>query len=60
MSIGIVICSMCFRELHQGSDYKWYHCEDGSRECEEGMHEYARELKRIKGKFCGADRENEQ
>jgi hypothetical protein len=60
MSTGIVICSVCFRELHQSPNRKWYHCEDNSLECKEGYHEYAMELKRIKGRWCGADNDGEK
>ena len=59
MSTGIIICSICHRELHQQSDRSWYHCEDATPECKPGQHEYAGKLSRIKGKWCGADRYDE-
>jgi len=33
MSTGLVVCSRCKREVHQGVDFGWTHCADGSPIC---------------------------
>lgn len=45
MSYGIVICSVCSRELHQGGNREiangWRHCEGNTPKCEGASAEYA-------------------
>jgi hypothetical protein len=52
MSYGLLICSMCQREVHQGKDRRWHHCEDKTP-CAAVI--YAEKESDIKGKWCGRD-----
>lgn len=54
MSTGLVICSTCKREVHQGAGF-WYHCEDRSPRCELASSVYPKSLDEIVGKYCGMD-----
>lgn len=67
MSMGIVVCSRCDREVHQDGPkitveahgYKqqvstWQHCEDRTAMCKNATPDYARERKII-GVMCGMD-----
>jgi hypothetical protein len=59
MSFGLVVCSVCKREVHQDRDNDknlyWYHCDTKSRICHEGYPDYPRRKDDIKGDFCGRD-----
>lgn len=56
MSIGLVICSICYREVHQdGPNHTWTHCEDKSPRCDGASSIYPKNRAEIKGKFCGCD-----
>lgn len=59
MSTGLVICSGCHREVHQGATRsdgaRWYHCEDRSAMCRGATAIYPRTRQDIKGNYCGAD-----
>lgn len=56
MSYGIVICSVCHREVHQdGLCQSWTHCEDKSPRCEGANSIYPSSPADIKGEWCGKD-----
>ena len=58
MSYGIVVCSICKREMHQdGDNHTWRHCEDKTPRCVGAYLIYPRpyDLKNIVGKWCGCD-----
>lgn len=59
MSTGLVICSVCNREVHQDGNKLfmngWRHCEDGSVMCADGQAIYPKNLSDIKGVWCGKD-----
>jgi hypothetical protein len=60
VSYGIVICSMCQREVHQDGDENvergWRHCEDGTPRCIGSTSDYPESESQIKGRWCGRDR----
>jgi hypothetical protein len=53
MSYGVVMCSKCNREVHQGNG--WYHCEDHEDICVGGQAVYPKSPDELKGKWCGTD-----
>ena len=56
MSYGIVICSVCKREVHQdGPNHTWTHCEDKTPRCEKAHSSYPDNVGEIVGKWCGMD-----
>ncbi len=65
MSSGLVVCSKCLREVHQGDREKfppkgWYHCfgkrlAADSPMCEGATAVYPPSLDKISGPYCGAD-----
>lgn len=58
MSYGVVMCSVCQREVHQSGSWPnraWAHCEDGSAICEGARAAYPRTPAELKGEWCGAD-----
>ncbi len=60
MSYGIVICSICFREVHQigpqnSIEKGWRHCEDKTPRCKGAQSVYPKDKSQIKGKWCGMD-----
>lgn len=56
MSTGLVVCSICHREIHQdGPDHSWRHCEDKTPRCEGASIEYPKTRGEIVGSWCGAD-----
>lgn len=58
MSYGIVICSECKREVHQGSwmvDRAWVHCDDSTVICQSATAVYPKSKAEIKGHYCGKD-----
>lgn len=59
MSTGIVICSICKRELHQSGDRAiengWMHCEDRTPRCSDGSAVFPESTAEIVGKWCGMD-----
>ena len=59
MSYGIVMCSICHREVHQDGPRDngngWRHCEDRSIICTGGQASYPESVEQIKGKWCGRD-----
>ena len=59
MSWGLVICSVCKREVHQSGpkdrENGWEHCEDRTPRCHEGQSQYPAVAEDIAGKWCGAD-----
>lgn len=60
MSTGLVICSVCLREVHQdGPDYSWRHCEDKSPRCEGARSTYPMTVADIVGVWCGRDHDGE-
>lgn len=59
MSCGIVVCSLCRREIHQtgtpqNPQWEWTHCDDGTPQCPHGERDWAR-AGEPKGKWCGRD-----
>jgi len=59
MSQGIVVCSICRREIHQSGTeqnpkWGWVHCEYGTDQCKGGERDYAQPGE-PKGKWCGVD-----
>jgi len=61
MSTGLVICSKCYREVHQdGENHSWRHCEDKTSRCEGASSIYPLSRSFIKGKYCGRDDDNWQ
>lgn len=60
MSYGIVICSVCDREVHQDGDKGirngWRHCESGAVICIGGQAIYPDSESQIVGRWCGRDR----
>ena len=59
MSTGMVICSVCKREVHQDGPSNisrgWQHCEDGSPRCEGASSDYPRRASDVRGAYCCAD-----
>lgn len=69
MSAGLVICSVCRREVHQdgppetvpmgdGRTYQlgtWCHCEDRSPRCGGAQSIYPTSRAQIVGRYCGCD-----
>ena len=56
MSTGLVICSICKREVHQdGENHSWRHCEDKTLRCEGASSVYPKSKDEIMGKYCGCD-----
>lgn len=56
MSMGIVVCSVCNREVHQESS-GWIHCDDKTPRCAGAVSAYPDSLGAIVGKWCGRDGE---
>ena len=55
MSTGMLICELCYREVHQdGPNHTWTHCEDQSPRCE-GAGSVWPFMGHVKGKWCGRD-----
>lgn len=63
MSNGIVVCSICGREVHQDGpavkvgayeQYTWLHCEDKTPRCEGAISDFAMGKDPV-GKWCGRD-----
>jgi len=54
MSYGVVICSLCKREVHL-ENRTWIHCEDGTALCNGANPIYPHTLADIRGKWCGRD-----
>jgi hypothetical protein len=62
MSSGLVICSVCRREVHQdgnaltpGGTWTWRHCEDKSPRCDGASFVYPSKRSDIVGSFCEMD-----
>ncbi len=57
MSYGLVICSVCKREVHQTSPGSngWTHCEDSTPRCPGAVSAYPASDEEIVGKYCGRD-----
>lgn len=59
MSTGMVICSVCKREVHQDGPKSvsrgWPHCEDGTAMCDGATADYPRHAEDVRGAYCGAD-----
>lgn len=60
MSCGLVICTKCRREIHQGRRIEngklfWFHCEDKTDACEGNVGSWPSTVADIKGKWCGMD-----
>jgi len=55
MSYGLVICSSCHHEVHQGSGREWFHCDTKTPMCPGASAIYPESRDQIKGKYCGAD-----
>jgi len=55
MSTGIVVCSQCKREIHQGFDMGWFHCEGQTARCQGASSIYPASTHEIIGKWCGID-----
>ncbi len=56
MSAGLLICSICKREVHQdGENHSWRHCEDLTPICEQAGLEYPTTNSDIVGEYCGRD-----
>lgn len=56
MSYGLVICSVCKREVHQdGPNQTWRHCEDKTPRCAGAVSAYPQTTNEIRGKWCGRD-----
>ena len=55
MSTGIVVCSICSREVHQSVYHKWTHCEDATPLCPYAERVYPKSTDEIKGAWCGSD-----
>ncbi len=62
MSVGLVICSVCKREVHQDGPENvsrgWQHCEGKSRMCLDASAIYPTSYADIVGKWCGRDDPN--
>lgn len=59
MSYGLVICSICRREVHQNpgdNDHGWHHCENKLPMCVGATAVYPEPGEEPKGKWCGRDR----
>lgn len=54
MSAGIVVCSICFHEVHQTSG-GWVHCGSHTPICDGAIAIYPRSTDDIQGKWCGRD-----
>jgi hypothetical protein len=58
MSHGLVVCSLCNREVHQDGPRSvqngWRHCDDGSPRCPGASSAYARR-EDVSGKACFRD-----
>lgn len=59
MSMGMVICSKCKKEVHQwgrkGVRDGWIHCEDKSPRCEGATSDYPQSHNEVNGPWCGKD-----
>lgn len=67
MSTGLVVCSVCNREVHQDGPPKypdkpagfreptWTHCEDKTPMCDEAKGVYPYNKNIIVGPYCGRD-----
>ena len=67
MSTGIVICSVCSREVHQDGPREWHgksdpngtatwrHCEDKTPVCSGAAIAYPESTAQIVGRWCGCD-----
>lgn len=56
MSTGIVVCSLCRREVHQdGPHHTWTHCDDKSPRCVGAVSSYPSDKSEIVGPYCGVD-----
>lgn len=61
MSTGLVICSVCKREVHQDAPFKqgeprgWRHCEDKTPRCAGATSDYPLSAAEIRGRWCGSD-----
>jgi hypothetical protein len=56
MSYGIVICTICRREVHQNPNSReWYHCEDQTSRCVGANCIAPDEPSDIAGRWCGRD-----
>jgi hypothetical protein len=67
MSSGLVICSVCRREVHQDGPTPaptppdrypstgWTHCEDGTPRCDGATSTYPTSRAEIVGRFCACD-----
>lgn len=55
MSSGIVVCSVCNREVHQDGLRAWRHCEDRTALCSDGSGIYPASTEAIVGRWCGRD-----
>ena len=60
MSYGIVICSICKREVHQKRNTEtdrlsWFHCEDTTDICSTAQTVYPSSTEEIRGAYCGMD-----
>jgi hypothetical protein len=55
MSVGLVICGKCKREVHQAGDRRWFHCETKTPICDGADAPYAQSEAEIVGKWCGMD-----
>ena len=56
MSSGLVICSICKREVHQeGADHGWIHCQDQTPRCTLADSIYPDDYSQIVGPYCGKD-----
>jgi hypothetical protein len=54
MSAGIVVCSICYHEVHQNSG-GWFHCDSNTPICNGAIPVYPRSTEDIQGKWCGRD-----
>jgi len=57
MSAGIVVCSICYHEVHQNSG-GWFHCDSKTPICDGARPEYPTSTAYIEGKWCGRDGED--
>jgi len=55
MSYGLVICSECKYEVHQGSNRVWFHCDGMTPICPGATASYPKDADEIQGRWCGAD-----
>jgi hypothetical protein len=60
MSTGVVVCSVCRREVHQDGPHAasgvstWRHCEDKTPRCDGASSAYPKAGEPV-GKWCGID-----